>query len=126
MNNTVIELKNVSKYYNSGKNSFCALKEVSMKIIQGEFVMISGRSGSGKSTLLNVMSLLDTYQEGELYLYNDDISKASNKEVLELRKNKFGFIYQNFYLEPSYSAFQNVEIPLLIQNISSKEKKKRY
>jgi putative ABC transport system ATP-binding protein len=121
----MIELKNVTKKYRMREVETTALNEVSLKIEQGEFVSIMGTSGCGKSTLLNVLGMLDSPTDGEYLFDGEDVSNFSEKERADLRKNKIGFIFQNFNLIDELSVFENVELPLHYLGVPKSERKKR-
>ncbi|MBN2250586.1 MAG: ABC transporter ATP-binding protein [Candidatus Altiarchaeota archaeon] len=121
-----IECRGVVKTFNPGRpNEFTALKGIDLVITEGEYVSIIGPSGSGKSTLLNQISCLDTPTEGEVYIEGVDISKLSGTGKSKLRREKLGFIFQQFNLIPSMSAFENIELPMRFGGKSRKERKKR-
>jgi len=109
----MIELKNVSKSYIMGGQVFYALQNVNLKIDDGDFVAIMGSSGSGKSTMMNILGLLDIPTNGKYILYGSDISKMTDNELATLRRNKIGFVFQQFNLLPRIPAWENVSIPLL-------------
>lgn len=104
----LILLKNISRYYNAQK--IIALNNVNLTIAQGEFVSIIGPSGSGKSTLLNIMSGLDDPTDGEVFFDRKKID--SNKTWTDIRSKKIGFVFQKFNLLPTFTALENVEIPM--------------
>ncbi|MGN0481392.1 MAG: ABC transporter ATP-binding protein [Lachnospiraceae bacterium] len=110
----MIELKNINKYYKIGKDKFHALKDVSLKIDDGEIISIEGESGAGKSTLLHIMGLLDSYDGGEFFIDDIDVSKLSDGKRAQLRNTKIGFVMQDFALIPGKSAKYNVMLPLLL------------
>ena len=110
----VIEARDVVKRYETEAETILALAGVSIAIEPGEFVAIMGPSGSGKSTLLNVLGLLDEPTEGAVYLDGEDTSTLSETERTRARKRTIGFIFQNFYLIPTLTARENVEIPRLL------------
>lgn len=120
-----IKISNVSKCYRIGNNMVKALDNVSVTINKGEYVAIRGKSGSGKSTLLNVIGLTDKPSEGAVLFDDRDVSGYSNKDISVIRNKEIGYIFQSFYLEPTYSVRMNVEMPLLIANVSAKERKNR-
>lgn len=120
-----IKISNVSKCYRIGNNMVKALDYVSVTINKGEYVAIRGKSGSGKSTLLNVIGLTDKPSEGAVLFDDRDVSGYSNKDISVIRNKEIGYIFQSFYLEPTYSVRMNVEMPLLIANVSAKERKNR-
>ena len=121
----IIELKNLSKfYYNKGVIA-TGFNKVNLKFKIGEFVAITGESGSGKSTLLNVISGLDTYEDGELYINGEETSHYSEKDFENYRRKYIGNIFQNFNLVNSYTVYQNIELMLLLNGNSKKSSKKR-
>lgn len=122
----MIEMLNVSKKFNScgGKNEFWALKDINLTIRTGEFVSIVGRSGSGKSTIMNLIGALDKPTSGNIYVDKEDIVNISNNKKESYRNQKIGFIFQAFYLEPTYTVYENVEMPMLIKGLGSKERVK--
>jgi len=113
----MIKLDNISKYYYSSNAVVPALKKIQLEFNIGEFVAIIGESGSGKTTLLNIISGVDTYDDGELYYNGEPTSHFDAKDWEEYRKNKIGFVFANNNLIENYSALQNVESSLLIQGI---------
>ncbi len=115
---------NVCKEYNNG-GSFFAVDNVTINIKNGEFVALCGKSGSGKSTLLNMIGLIDIPTSGEIKIDGINTKEMSSVQRARLRNNLIGYVFQSFYLEPTYSVFMNVEIPLLIANIPSAQRKKR-
>ena len=109
----VIELDNVKRYFKVGNEVVKALRGVSFKIYEGEFVTIMGTSGSGKSTLLNQLGCLDTPTSGEYYLDGTPVKKMSKSQRAKLRNRKIGFVFQNYNLLPKTPAVENVELPLM-------------
>ena len=109
----VIELDNVKRYFQVGSETVKALRGISFKIYEGEFVTIQGTSGSGKSTLLNQLGCLDTPTSGEYYLDGVAVSKMSRNKRAHIRNRKIGFVFQNYNLLPKTSALENVELPLM-------------
>lgn len=120
----MIKLENISKYYYSANSVVPALRKIKLEFKKGEFVAITGESGGGKSTLLNIISGFDTYDEGELYINGEATSLFDDDDWEEYRKNKIGFVYQNYSLIENYSAIYNVESSLLIQGYDNKEARK--
>lgn len=119
----MIKLKNVSKYYYSKGVVATGFSRVNLELNLGEFVAITGESGSGKSTLLNVISGLDTYEEGEMYINGEETSHYIAKDFEEYRRKNIGNIYQNFNLVNSYTVYQNVALALMLngeKNIKSR------
>jgi putative ABC transport system ATP-binding protein len=121
----MIEVKNLSKVYQSGEIAVEALKEISFTIEDGEMVAIVGPSGSGKSTLMNLLGCLDTPTSGSYFLDSTDVSKANDDELAEVRNNKIGFVFQKFNLLARDSILHNVETPLIYAGIKKKERKER-
>ncbi len=118
----MIEVKNITKTYNSGSNEFQALKGVSFKIKDGEFVAIMGPSGSGKSTLMHILGALDTPTSGSYFLDGKDVSELSDDELADIRKDKIGFVFQAFNLLPRASVLRNVMLPLIYANVAHEER----
>ncbi|NLV52254.1 MAG: ABC transporter ATP-binding protein [Bacteroidales bacterium] len=112
----VIELDNVKRYFQVGSETVKALRGVSFKIYEGEFVTIQGTSGSGKSTLLNQLGCLDTPTAGEFYLDGTPVRKMSKTQRAKLRNRKIGFVFQNYNLLANTTAVENVELPLMYNN----------
>lgn len=110
----MLELKNVSKFYYKKGIVSSGISKVTLKFDMGEFIAITGESGSGKSTLLNVISGLDTYEEGEMYVNGEETSHYNEEDYEEYRKKYIGNIFQSFNLVNSYTVYQNVELVLLI------------
>ena len=120
----MIKLENVSKYYASGDNNVSlGLHNINVDMNKGEIIGVVGESGSGKSTFLNVVSGLDTFEDGEVYYGDTPVSSFTPEELGEFRKNHIGFIFQNYNLIDSYTVLQNVLMPLLIKGITGKEAK---
>lgn len=117
----MLELKNVSKFYSSNGMVSTGFSRVSLKFDLGEFVAITGESGSGKSTLLNVISGLDSYEEGELYINGEETSHYTEKDYEIYRRKYVGNIFQNFNLVNSYTVYQNIELVLLLNGKKKSE-----
>ena len=109
----MIEIKNITKSYNTGDIEFQALKGVSFTIKDGEFVAIMGPSGSGKSTLMNILGALDTPTSGQYLLDGKDVSSLTEDELAKIRKDKIGFVFQSFNLLKRTTVVRNVALPLL-------------
>mgnify|MGYP006280587629 CR=1 FL=1 len=120
----MIQLKEVSKIYQLGQTDVIGVENINLNIKKGEFTALAGPSGSGKSTLLNLMGCLDTPTNGEILIEDQDTVKLSDKKKVKLRKKKIGFIFQNFNLVPVLSVYENVEYPLLLENINADTRKK--
>lgn len=121
----LIELKNVAKYYKSEDNVSVGMKNISTAFNYNEFVAITGTSGSGKTTLLNVISGLDGYEEGEVYLNGEETSHYTIADWERYRAAYVGFVFQNYNIIDSFTVYQNVMLALDIQNYPRKERKKR-
>jgi len=119
---TILELKNISKTYFSNEDLFYALKNVSLKINEGEFVSITGPSGSGKSTLMHMVGLLDNPTSGQILLNGKDISGLKEKQLAQVRNVTLGFVFQQFNLLPKTSALENVILPLLYSDVPKKKR----
>ena len=121
----MIKLDKVSKYYYSNGMVSSGISKVSLEFNMGEFIAITGASGSGKSTLLNVISGLDTYEDGEMYINGKETSHYTEREYEDYRRNYIGNIFQNFNLINSYTVYQNVELVLLLNGYKRREVKSR-
>lgn len=120
--NTVIEVKNLTKTYGKKANAFTALKNVSLNIYKGESVAIIGKSGSGKSTLMHSLALLDKPTAGTIKIDGVDSTKLKGKALNQLRNKSFGFVFQQFFMNPSDSVLENVTLPLKIAGIRRKKR----
>ncbi|NMR24840.1 ABC transporter ATP-binding protein [Pseudoalteromonas sp. NEC-BIFX-2020_015] len=121
----MINLNNISKIFRTESVETYALDSVSLTVERGEFVAIMGQSGSGKSTLLNIVGMLDHIDQGE-YIFDDkDISGFTENKLADIRKDNIGFIFQSFNLIDELTVFENVELPLVYQRISKKERDQR-
>lgn len=114
----VIKLENISKVFGLGNGATVALKNLTLTVPKGEFLVIMGPSGSGKSTLLNLIGLLDRPDEGEYYLDERDVSYLSERRRAKIRRNHIGFIFQNFNLISRLNILDNVSLPLLYKGTS--------
>jgi putative ABC transport system ATP-binding protein len=121
----MITLKNIYKTYSMGQNSVTALDNVSLNIAKHEFVAIIGPSGSGKSTLMNILGCLDVPSSGSYVLDGNEISVMSDNQLADIRNTRIGFIFQGFNLLKKLTAIENVELPLVYQGISQKERHRR-
>lgn len=119
----VIELQNVKRYFQVGSETVKALRGVSFKIYEGEFVTIQGTSGSGKSTLLNQLGCLDTPTSGEYYLDGVSVRTMSKIQRAHLRNQKIGFVFQNYNLLAKTTAVENVELPLMYNSYTAQQRK---
>jgi putative ABC transport system ATP-binding protein len=119
---TLIEARNVKKSYLMGETKVHALAGVSLKINEGDFVVILGPSGSGKSTLMHTLGALDKPTSGDVLIRNQKLALLEDDELAELRRNTIGFIFQSFHLIPTLSALENVLIPTEPLNIPYEER----
>lgn len=119
----MIELRGVSKTYKMGDEVIHALDNVDLKIEQGEFVAIVGPSGSGKSTLANVIGGLDEPDAGQVLVDDQNLAKTDDNTLSAYRNKKVGFVFQTFNLQPTYTALENVALPLIFAYKSRKERK---
>lgn len=123
MSETVIELEHVKRTYIMGDTEVFALRDVSFKIQQGEFVTIMGPSGSGKSTCMNMIGCLDRPSDGIVKINNKETAMMNEKELAELRNKTVGFVFQQYFLLPSMSVLENVMLPLRYAGIDRKERR---
>jgi len=122
---SIIKLENVWKIYQPGKIELPVLKNISLEIKRGAFVVILGPSGSGKSTMLNMVGCLDLPTKGKVFLDGKDIAKMTEDELAQVRGRKIGFIFQQFNLLQNLSALENVMLPMVFQGKAEKERIER-
>ena len=118
----MIELKNIFKWVNSGGNRVFLLKDINLDIKEGEFISIMGPSGSGKSTLLNVIGMLDEFNEGEYLFLDQPVHLLKEKQKAQFYKTHIGFVFQAYHLIDELTVYENIETPLLYQNVKSSER----
>ena len=124
-NNKMIAIKELTKVYRTEDVETTALNALSLEVKEGEFVSIMGASGCGKSTLLNIIGLLDA-PDGGSYLFDEtEVANYTEKERASLRKANIGFVFQNFNLIDELTVYENVELPLIYNNVKSSERKQR-
>lgn len=121
----MIKIQNLSKVFRTEEVETKALNEISLEIKQGEFVTIMGASGCGKSTLLNIVGLLDDVTSGSYQLLGKEIRGLKESEKSKIRKQNIGFVFQNFNLIDELSVYDNIELPLIYNNVSASERKKK-
>jgi putative ABC transport system ATP-binding protein len=122
-NSKLIRTENLVKKFPVGKGFFTALRDINLEFDKGEFTGLVGPSGSGKTTLLNIIGALDDPSEGEAYVMNSEVSQLSHGKAAELRNQHLGFIFQTYNLLPVYNVFENVEFPLLLLRLPTKERR---
>ena len=119
----MIELKSVNKIYETEAEKVHALKSVNLNIDKGEFISIMGQSGSGKTTLMNILGCLDNPTSGEYNIYNSNIASLDDDQRSILRGKLFGFVFQSYNLLPRLTAVEQVELPLIYQNVENRKEK---
>lgn len=122
---TIIQLKSVSRIYRMGKENITALDNVNLDIDEGEFVAIMGPSGSGKSTLANVIGGLDKINSGTIIFDDQELNRLNDKKLSEYRNKKIGFVFQAFNLIPTFTAQENVTLPLILTGVSPKVRRQK-
>jgi putative ABC transport system ATP-binding protein len=119
----MLELKGIYKWVNTGNNRTFILKDINLSVKEGEFISIMGPSGSGKSTLLNVIGMLDEFNEGEYNFLHESVHKMKEKQRSALYKQYIGFVFQAYHLIDELTVYENIETPLIYQDIKSSERK---
>ncbi len=119
----MLKTENLKKLYTTEEVETTALNNVNIEIEKGEFVSIMGPSGCGKSTLLNILGLLDNPTDGNLYFLEHEVSKYTERQRAQLRKENIGFVFQSFNLIDELTVYENVELPLLYLGIPAAERK---
>src|ERR1700710_1910541 len=119
----MLTLRNIYKWFNTGSNRTFILKDINMQVNQGEFISIMGPSGSGKSTLLNVIGMLDEPNEGEYIFMDQDVLKLKEKQRSDMYKSHIGFVFQAYHLIDELTVDENIETPLIYQDIKGSERK---
>jgi putative ABC transport system ATP-binding protein len=125
MNPPLVEIRNLVKTYTRGDQDVPVLRDISLNIERGDFISLMGPSGSGKSTLLNLIAGIDKPTAGILRIDGEDISQLSEGELADWRASNIGFIFQFYNLMPVLTAYENVELPLLLTNLSKAERRER-
>ncbi|HET6767292.1 MAG TPA: ABC transporter ATP-binding protein [Chitinophagaceae bacterium] len=119
----MIELKGIYKWINTGNNRTFLLKDINLSVKEGEFISIMGPSGSGKTTLLNVIGMLDEFNEGEYHFLHESVHKLKEKQRTSLYKQYIGFVFQAYHLIDELTVYENIETPLIYQNVKTSERK---
>jgi ABC-type lipoprotein export system ATPase subunit len=119
----MLQLEHISKWHNQGGKPFFILKDVNLSVKEGEFISIMGPSGSGKSTLLNVIGMLDNPNEGDYTFLGQDVYKLKEKQRSQLYKTHIGFVFQAYHLIDELTVYENIETPLLYQDVKQSERK---
>ena len=128
MNHTaepIIRTVDLCKNYLLGKETVAVLKNINLSIQQGDYIAIMGQSGAGKSTLLNILGCLDTPTSGSYFINGISVATMNNSQLARVRSKEIGFIFQNFNLLPKLDIAGNVELPLIYENVPSRERKRR-
>jgi putative ABC transport system ATP-binding protein len=119
----MIQLQHISRWYNTGGTRTFVLKDINLSIAEGEFVSVMGPSGSGKSTLLNIIGMLDLPSEGSYRFLDQSVYDLKEKHRTELYKRYIGFVFQSYHLIDELTVYENIETPLLYQNVKAAERK---
>lgn len=119
----MIDLKHINKWVNSGGNRVFLLRDINLNVNEGEFISIMGPSGSGKSTLLNVIGMLDEFNEGEYNFLGQPVHQLKEKQRSQLYKSHIGFVFQAYHLIDELTVYENIETPLLYQNINTSNRR---
>lgn len=122
----MIHVHQLQKVYRTDEVETTALNQLNFNIETGEFVSIMGPSGCGKSTLLNVLGLLDSPTTGQYYFNGEEVGRLSEKARALIRKQQLGFVFQNFNLIDELNVYENIELPLIYQNVAASERKSGY
>ena len=125
MEQEFFRMTGIHKIYPLGDEELHVLKDINLRIEQGEYLSILGPSGSGKSTLMNIIGCLDTPSQGSYILHGRQVDDMNEKELARLRSKEIGFVFQNSQLLPRLTAQQNVELPLIYADVSTKERRRR-
>ena len=118
---TILKIDNIEKYYGNKSSLTKAIDNISFEVGKGEFVSIMGASGSGKTTLLNCISTLDKVTTGKIYVGDNEITQLKGNKLNKFRREELGFIFQDFNLLDTLTAFENIALALSIQNVPSRE-----
>src|SRR6516162_1129399 len=119
----MLELQHISKWYNVGGVRTFILKDINLRVAEGQFISVMGPSGSGKSTLLNIIGMLDEPSEGQFKFMDNDVYGMKEKQRSKLYKTHIGFVFQAYHLIDELTVYENIETPLIYQDIKSSERK---
>jgi putative ABC transport system ATP-binding protein len=119
----IITLRKVSKVYGSGESAVRALDSVSLSVCERDFVAVMGPSGSGKSTLMHILGCLDVPSSGDYFFAGEDVAQMGETDLARIRNRRIGFVFQQFHLLPSMSAWRNVELPLLYRSATGRKER---
>ena len=119
----LLNLKNIYKWYNVGGSRTFILKDINLTVEEGEFISIMGPSGSGKSSLLNIIGMLDEPDEGDYQFLHENVFKLKEKQRAQLYKQYIGFVFQQYHLIDELTVYENIETPLIYQDIKASERK---
>lgn len=125
MKKEILKVDNIEKYYGRKGNITKAINNISFSVEEGEFVGVMGSSGSGKTTLLNCISTIDKVSSGHIYISGNDITKLNSKKISKFRREELGFIFQDFNLLDTLTAYENIALALTIMKVNHKEIDKR-
>ena len=125
MSDSLIQIRNLTKSFTKGQITITPLDSLSLEVSRGEFLALMGPSGSGKTTLLNLIAGIDTASSGELVIDSQDLGSLSRAQLTKWRSVNVGYIFQLYHLVPILSAFENVELPLLLQPLTRSERRAR-
>jgi putative ABC transport system ATP-binding protein len=117
----ILSIENIEKYYGSKSSLTKAVDDISFSVNEGEFVAIMGNSGSGKTTLLNLISIIDRVTSGHIYVRGQDVTKLKGNALNKFRREELGFVFQDFNLLDTLTAYENIALALSIQNRPTKE-----
>ncbi|MCL2085932.1 ABC transporter ATP-binding protein [Candidatus Saccharibacteria bacterium] len=123
--NEILRVETLQKTYGKGADAFSALRGVTLGIEQGESLAIVGKSGSGKSTLMHLLALLDSPTTGKVLVNGENAKDMSKREIDSLRGDKFGFVFQQFFVNPNETVLENVALPLKIAGVPAKERRQK-
>ncbi|MEI2749117.1 MAG: ABC transporter ATP-binding protein [Ferruginibacter sp.] len=119
----LLKLNNIFKWVNAAGSRHFLLKDIHLEVKEGDFISVMGPSGSGKSTLLNIIGMLDEFNEGEYHFMNDAVHKLKEKQRTQIYRKYIGFVFQQYHLIDELSVYENIETPLIYQDVKSSERK---